>query len=155
MERPETLLVVCTGFVIFFGLLFGTLLLMRWFRHRERLAMIEQGMMPADAAKPHNGQATLAWGIGISAFGLALLCGFSPRIFKAISDPYISIASITSAVLPGAIILFMGLALIAIYFVTRSTPDKEPAEELPPSTALDELPDLPALDLEEDEGASH
>ena len=41
METPEIFIgVICAGFVFFFAMLFGTLLLIRWFRHRERLAMI-------------------------------------------------------------------------------------------------------------------
>jgi hypothetical protein len=144
--------IACMGFLGFFVLLFGTLALMRWFRHKERLAMIEQGLMPADAVKPrNNGKGTLAWGIGIAAFGLALLCGLSPLVFKAASDPYISIASAAPSLLPGLVILFMGLALIIIYFVTRpATPDESPPEA-PPPLDFDVTPDLPPLEVEDEE----
>jgi hypothetical protein len=143
MGSPEIgIAVVCAGFVGFFVLLFGTLALMRWFRHKERLAMIEQGLMPPDAARPRNGKAMLAWGIGITAFGLAVLCGASPLIWKAASDPYVSITSAIPALLPGLVILFMGVALMIIYFVTRPEPGEEAVEGIPPLTEGDELPAL-------------
>jgi hypothetical protein len=155
METPEIFIaVICAGFVFFFAMLFGTLLLMRWFRHRERLAMIEQGLTPADAAKPRNGKATLAWGIGITAFGLALLCGGLLLSAPLRVGSARSIASIGPVMLPGLFVLFMGIALVIIYFVTRPAPDVETLEEerFPP-IELVETPDLPAPEAGEREEA--
>lgn len=128
MGSPELgIAVVCAGFLGFFILLFGTLALMRWFQHKERLAMIEQGMMPADSGTPRNGKTTLAWGIGITAFGLALLCGLLPFSFLWAQDGNFQ----GMLLLPGLIILFMGTALMIIYLVTRPAPVVEvPAEEI-------------------------
>lgn len=158
MGRSELgVVIACMGFLGFFVLLFGTLLLTRWFRYKERLAMIEQGLMPAaDVVKPRNGKGTLAWGIGIAAFGLALLCGLLPLGWPTRVGSTRSIASIGPILLPGLIVLFMGLALIIIYFVTRPAPASELAEEALPPAELGETGDLPALELEEleeDEGA--
>ncbi len=154
METPETgFLIACAGFVTFFALLFGTLLMMRWFRHKERIAMIRQGLTPAEAVKPRNGKATLAWGIGISAFGLALLCGLSPFfLFDARAETGSVTGSIMPLLLPGLIILCMGIALVTIFFVTRPTAPQKPVEDIAPLEP-DELPDLPALEPEEDEAA--
>lgn len=145
MGTPELGIgIACAGFLGFFVLLFGTLALTRWFRHKERLAMIEQGLMPADAVKPRNGKATLAWGIGITAFGLALLCGLLPLGSRPGSAR--PLASIGLFLLPGLIVLFMGLALVIIYFVTRPAPADEPPEEVLVPAELDEMPDLTALE---------
>lgn len=141
--------IACMGFLGFFVLLFGTLALMRWFRHKERLAMIEQGLMPADAVKVRNGKGALAWGIGITAFGLALLCGLLPLSWSRAVGSADPLASIGPILLPGLVILFMGLALIIIYFVTRPAPADESLEEALLPSELDETPDLPALELEE------
>jgi len=135
------------GFLGFFVLLFGTLALMRWFRHKERLAMIEQGLMPADAVRVRNGKGALAWGIGITAFGLALTCGLLPLGWRVGSAR--PLTSIGPSLLPGLVVLFMGLALIIIYFVTRPAPADESLEEALLPSELDETPDLPALELEE------
>lgn len=146
MGSPEIgFTIACMGFLGFFVLLFGTLALMRWFRHKERLAMIEQGLMPADAVKIRNGKGTLAWGIGITAFGLALMCGLLLLGWRVGSAR--PLTSIGPILLPGLVVLFMGVALIIIYFATRPATDHEPVEEtLPPAEMT---PDLPALELEE------
>ena len=147
MGSPEIgFAVICTGLLVFFVLLFGTLALMRWFRHKERLAMIEQGMMPADTAKPHNGKATLAWGIGITAFGLAVLCGMLPLGWRA-GRGFLDSGPV---LLPGLIVLFMGVALIIIHFATRPTSNDEGVEEALSPVQAGGTTDLPALELEED-----
>ena len=140
--------IVCMGFSTFFVLLFGTLALMRWFRHKERMAMIEQGMMPDEAVKTRNGKSTLAWGIGITAFGLALLCGLLSLSLSRDGSTR-SMASVGPILLPGLIILFMGLALIIIYFVTRPAPAETFLETSPLPVESEEMPDLPALEPQE------
>jgi hypothetical protein len=148
MSSPEIgFAVICTGLLVFFVLLFGTLALMRWFRHKERLAMIERGLMPADAVKPRNGKATLAWGIGITAFGLAVLCGMLPLGWRT-SRGFLNYGPL---LLPGLIVLFMGVALIIIHFVTRPMSTEEGVEEALSPAQAGGTTDLPALELEEDE----
>ncbi|UCC62084.1 MAG: hypothetical protein JSV36_15030 [Anaerolineae bacterium] len=147
MGSPEVIITIfCVGFVLFFALLFGMLLLMRWFSHKEQLAMIEQGLIPADAARLRNGKATLAWGVGVSAFGLVLLGGLAPLGFLLTASRAGSTRAMAfwPVLLPGLVVLFMGLALIIIYFVTRPAPDEERAGGLAPPATPEELPDLPA-----------
>jgi sugar phosphate permease len=147
--KPEVgIAIICAGFVGFFVLLFGTLLLMRWFRHKERLAMIQQGLLPADAARPRNGKGALVWGIGITAFGLALSLGLLPFSFlRATNGVYRGVF-----LLPGLLVLFMGVALLIIYFATRPTPAGEPPAGTPLPVELDETPELPVV---EDTTESH
>jgi len=153
MGTPDiTIAALCAGVVIFFALLFGTLLLMRWFRHKERMAMIEQGLMPVDAVeavKPRNGKATLAWGIGITALGLAVLCATLWLGVARVGSTG-SIAPVGPLMLPGLFILFMGIALITIHFATRPAPETEtPAEESLLSSEFGDTPELPDTDSEE------
>ena len=108
--------------------------------------------MPADAVKPRNGKATLAWGIGITAFGLALLCGGLLLSAPLRVGSARSIASIGPPMLPGLFVLFMGIALIIINIVTRPAPDVEfLEEEMLPPLEIDERPDLPTSEPEEKE----
>jgi len=145
MRTPE--LIACLGFMSFFVLLFGTLLLLRWFRHKETLAMIERGLLPASAARPRrNGKATLAWGIGITVFGLALLGGSWPFSFLWATDGIYRGALL----LPGLIVLFIGVALLIVYFATRPEPAGEPLQAALPPAEADEMPDLPPLEAEEE-----
>lgn len=131
MEGLITFL-VCAGFVALFALGFGTLVLMRWFRHKETLVMIQQGMAPPELTKKQNGKGMLVWGIGIAFFGLALLGALTMLAF------FVGLPTgegggggvhfaILSAV-PGLVILFLGIALIIIYVVTRPAPDAESGE---------------------------
>lgn len=108
--------------------------------------MIEQGMMPADAVKPRNGKATLAWGIGITAFGLAVSCGMLPLGWRTGR----SFLDYGPVMLPGLIVLFMGVALIIIHFVTRPTATDEGVEEALSLAQAEGTTDLPALEPEED-----
>ena len=157
MGTPEIMMTIfCAGLVLFFALLFGTLLLMRWFSYREQLAMIEQGLIPADAARPRNSKATLAWGIGVSAFGLVLLGGLAPLGFLLTASRAGSTRAMAfwPVLLPGLVVLFMGLALIIIYVVTRPAPEEERAGELAPPATPADLPALPALEeVQEDNQA--
>jgi hypothetical protein len=147
--------ITCAGFLGFFTLLFGTLVLIRWIRYRETLAMVERGLTPAEVPKARNGngKGTLVWGIIVTAVGLALMCGF----LAWFSVPMLTMGTMTMGDLssvaiagmlatPGLMVIFIGVALIIIYFVTRPEPTAEPLEETPPLAELDE----PAAELLEE-----
>jgi hypothetical protein len=156
--RPETMLAVaCAGCLGFFGLLFGTQLLGRWLRHKEVMAMIEQGVVPTDELEKPNGRGSLAWGIGIVAFGLAILCALAslwlliPRRLPSVPEigGFPNVTLLTGLlVFPGLIVLFIGVALIIVYVVNRPAPAGKPVEEALPTAALAET----TLESEEDEG---
>ncbi|HSJ53487.1 MAG TPA: DUF6249 domain-containing protein [Anaerolineae bacterium] len=112
------------GFVLFFALLFGTLVLMRWFRHKETLAMIEQGMRPAHLVQPRNGKRPLAWGIALLAFGTALMCGGVALASGSGWGPGNMIGPAVPLIVPGLIALALGVAFIVIYLIFR-TPSSE------------------------------
>ena len=129
--------VVCASFVAFFVLFFGFLALLRWLRHKETMAMIEQGMVPPKTTKPgrvRNGgkRSLLVWGIGIGVFGLVLLLimGAASMLFLDSGGGTALARSMLLLVLPGLTVLFAGVALLILYFVVQPTRVDEVDAEL-------------------------
>jgi hypothetical protein len=125
-------LIPCAGFSIFFILIFGTIVLLRWFQHKEVLAMAEKGLLPDQYAKylkaPRpRGRGFLVWGLVLAGLGLALVLGLLP---VAINNVYMS-----PLLLLGLMPLFVGLGLLIVYFVTRKEGKAEGAE-IPTETEI-------------------
>jgi hypothetical protein len=120
--------------------IFGTIVMLRWFKHREILAVVEKGLLPAPYAQPGRapiGRGLLGWGIGLAMLGLALIIGLWPLGFTRLAgaarvSPYP--LRFGPWMLIGLIPLFLGLALLIIYFVARreeaSVPEPPPDEEV-------------------------
>ena len=89
-------------------------------RHKERMKMIEQGMMPPPPRKQkgsYNG--LLITGAIFSAFGLALVAG--------------ELASRGNDFHGGFIFGFIGLALLACFAIIRMARKNEPADDYHPT----------------------
>ncbi|MDY7075559.1 MAG: DUF6249 domain-containing protein [Chloroflexota bacterium] len=123
---PSTILIIIFGFVA----------LIRWFEHREIMAMVEKGMLPkqhANAPRGRNGRGLLGWGIALAMLGLALMIGLWPLGFtRLIAMPGTDGGNAYPLhfgpwMLIGLIPLFVGLALLIFYFVTRK--EEVPAPE--------------------------
>jgi hypothetical protein len=118
-------LAVCVVPSAFLVAIFGTIVLVRWFKHREILAMVEKGLLPAQYAQYMNtsrgrgGRGLLGWGIALVMLGLALMIGLWPIGFTqaGAENPYP--LGFGPWMLAGLIPLFIGLALLIIYFLTR------------------------------------
>ena len=128
MESPEAI-IPCTGFVGFFALLFGYLVLMRWFRHRETMAAIQQGMAPPQAAKRRNGngKGLLVGGIGIIAFGMVMVLALGAFVSVIGVGPQPSSWPFLLLV-PGLLTLFGGVAMIILYLVLKPARDESIVE---------------------------
>ena len=119
-------LAVCVVPTAFLIAIFGTIVLVRWFRHREILAMVEKGLLPAQyaqymsASRGRGGRGLLGWGIALVMLGLALMIGLWPLGFTraGVENPYP--LRFGPWMLTGLIPLFIGLALLIIYFLTRN-----------------------------------
>jgi hypothetical protein len=118
-------LAVCIVPSAFLVAIFGTIVLVRWFKHREILAMVEKGLLPAqyaqymNASRGRGGRGLLGWGIALVMLGLALMIGLWPIGFTraGVENPYP--LGFGPWMLAGLIPLFIGLALLIIYFLTR------------------------------------
>jgi hypothetical protein len=118
-------LAVCVVPSAFLVAIFGTIVLVRWFKHREILAMVEKGLLPAQyaqymsASRGRGGRGLLGWGIALVMLGLALMIGLWPIGFTraGVENPYP--LGFGPWMLAGLIPLFIGLALLIIYFLTR------------------------------------
>jgi hypothetical protein len=128
--------VPCMGFMGFFVLIFGTVALFRWFRHREILKLAEKGLLPEQYAKyisaSHSqNRGSLGWGIALVAVGLALMAGLWPIGFVYGRYPL----GFGPWMLVGLIPLFIGLALLITYVLVRK---EEASEASVPEIPLEE-----------------
>jgi len=120
---------VPTLFVI---IIFGAIVLMRWFKHREIVTLAEKGLLPDQysASRRETNRGALVWGVTLSMLGLALIIGLWPiglrdNVFPLGFGPWM---------LFGLVPLFIGLALLIVYIVTR----KEERSEKPMQEPLDD-----------------
>jgi hypothetical protein len=122
MDRMESL-GSCVVMIAFLVAIFGTIVILRWFRHREIVTLAEKGLLPAQYAqylRASRGRGLLGWGIALAALGLALMIGLYPTGFVAETQYPLYLGP---WMLGGLIPLFIGLALLLTYFLTR---EKEP-----------------------------
>lgn len=118
-------LAVCVVPTAFLIAIFGTIVLVRWFKHREIMAMVEKGLPPeqytryVSTSRGRGSRGLLGWGIALAALGLALMIGLWPLGFTraGVENPYP--LRFGPWMLTGLIPLFIGLALLIVYFVTR------------------------------------
>lgn len=94
--------------LLFFGLIFGFLGWLRWMRFRETLALADRGYAPS--AAPNGTNRTLRWGLVLAALGLALSCGMAPLAIDRVQ--------MFPVLIPGFLLLFLGLALLLFWLVT-------------------------------------
>lgn len=123
----------CVVPIAFLVAICGTIALLRWFRHREIMALAEKGLMPAQYAqyvRASRGRGLMGWGIALAALGLALMIGLWPIGF-IVREPYPLYFG--PWMLGGLIPLFIGLALLITYFLTRK--EEPPAPEAGPEEA--------------------
>ncbi len=144
-------LIILILFVFFPGIILGFILLSRYLKYRETLTMIQHGITPPQpmmapppmprppvAVQQGNGgggRATLIWGLVLTGIGIALTLALWPIGFIANSASGNSInfpLGLGPWMLAGFVPLFVGLALILGYVITRpergSLPNPPPAQ---------------------------
>jgi hypothetical protein len=110
---------LCAGGLVAFLIVFGLIAFLRYLRHKEIIALAEQGLpYPENAG---NGKDMLRWGISIVAIGLALIAGVFPMAMQ----------NAWALTLIGLIPLFFGLALLLVYVLTQmeNEENKSPEDE--------------------------
>ena len=105
----------CCTTIFFFGGIFGCFAYLRYLRHKEIIALAEKGL--AYPRYQGNGKGALRWGIAITGLGVALGIGLYP--IGWVATPGIFPLNFGPWMLAGLVPAFFGLALIAIYLVTR------------------------------------
>jgi hypothetical protein len=68
----------CVIPIVFLVAIFGTVVLLRWFKHREILTLAEKGLLPVQYAQymsASRGRGLLGWGIALVALPSALSRG--------------------------------------------------------------------------------
>jgi len=119
--------------------IFGTIVLTRWFKHREVMALVEKGLLPEQyaqytgASRGRGNRGLLGWGIALAMLGVALMIGLWPIGFVTRvphSGESLYPLNFGPWMLVGLIPLFIGLALLITYLLTRK--EEAPAPEAPP-----------------------
>jgi hypothetical protein len=132
---------LCVIPIVLLVAIFGTIVLTRWFKHRETMALMEKGLLPEQyaryisASRGRSGRGLLGWGIALTMLGLALLIGLWPIGFVERPGPEHGSwypLNFGPWMLGGLIPLFIGLALLITYLLTR----KE--ETSPEATLIEE-----------------
>jgi hypothetical protein len=124
MEGLQSAL-TCIGFIAFFLIIFGTIALTRWFKHREVMAMVERGVLPeqyvqyASEPRRQESRGLFIWGVALAMLGLALIIGLWPlgNVWSGTEIQYP--LNFGPWMLIGLVPLFIGLALLIIYFLVR------------------------------------
>jgi hypothetical protein len=118
-------------------------IVMRWFRHRERLAMIRQGLIPDAAAPPQRRRrrGLLLGGLVIAVLGLLLLCAAFfvavPSLNTATTPTGLS--SLGLIPLPGLLVAFMGVGLLILYVWAQPTVERRARQAAPAAPVMAEL----------------
>ena len=139
------------------ALFLGFILLLRFLEHRERMTMIERGLLDegdGDRPRSRRGSALLRGGLITAMVGLAVTIGLYtlgyllPPPFSAVPGRF------GPWLLPGLIPLAVGVALVASYYLSppRSEPRSREDRERGPSDTR--RPDLRVVDPHRDEAAN-
>jgi hypothetical protein len=148
-------------FLIFALLLFGTFIWMRWLAHKEKMAMIAQGLQPNDNKKSRRRRRGGCWllgiGIGLSVLSLALLALFTLFARLEKGDPNAFIKLLAPAAIPALLLLFLGIGLILIHLLSQRNEDAAPAfeggeDEDPPAPVAIAAPPEPEPGSESEPG---
>ena len=128
-------ILVLFGWLIVLAIFFGFIVLLRYLQHRERMALITQGIHPSpgqrlDSQKQRRRNHMLRAGLIIAMVGLTLTIGLYPVGFllpaQFTSVPF----HFGPWLLPGLIPLGVGSALIVSYYLEQ--PSQNPSDEQEP-----------------------
>lgn len=107
---------VAVIFLISLGFFFGFIVLLRYLHHKERMALIMQGMQPQQIPRQRN-RGLLRAGLITGMVGLALTIGLYPLGFLPIPIFSATPLHLGPWLLPGLIPLSVGAALIVSYYL--------------------------------------
>jgi hypothetical protein len=114
------MIVVLLGWLIALAIFFSCIMVVRYLNHRERMAMINQGIDPRILRKQRRNRGILRAGLITGMVGLALTLGLYPIGFFLPSTFTAAPFHLGPWLLPGLIPLSVGLALIISYYLEQS-----------------------------------
>lgn len=129
--------IICLGTISFFLLLFGFLVIWRYFNYLETKTLAEKGLVKPQREIPvSKNQPMLVWGIIISGIGVALSLGLLPvgRTGTGSMYPF----GLGPWMLFGYIPLFFGLSLVLASVFMRNGKPEQKSDDLPPDSAKEE-----------------
>lgn len=129
--------VICLGTISFFLLLFGFLVVWRYFSYLETKTLAEKGLVKPQRETPvAKNQPMLVWGIIISGIGVALSLGLLPvgRTGTGSMYPF----GLGPWMLFGYIPLFFGLSLVLASVFMRNGKSEPESDELPQDSNKEE-----------------
>jgi hypothetical protein len=121
----ENAIIVLMGWVFALAIFFGFIVLLRYLQHRERMALISQGINPGTMPKHQRSKGILRAGLITMMVGLALTLGLYPIGFILPSNLASTPFHLGPWLLPGLIPFAVGLALTVSYYLEQTTQTQE------------------------------
>jgi hypothetical protein len=117
----ENAIVVLLGWLVALAIFFGFIILLRYLHHKERMALITQGLHPDIARKQRRNRGILRAGLITGMVGLTLTIGLYPVGFYLPTSVFPTAPfHLGPWLLPGLIPLGVGVALIISYYLEQN-----------------------------------
>jgi hypothetical protein len=121
------IIIVLLGWVLIIAIFLGFIVLLRYLKHRERMALITHGFNPDSLNRQRQNQGLLRAGLITMMVGLSLTVGLYPISFLLPPTFPTAPFHLGPWLLPGLIPLGVGLALTVSYYLEQSP--EPPTEE--------------------------
>ena|SRR5437899_569607 len=121
------IIIVLLGWVLIIAIFLGFIVLLRYLKHRERMALITHGINPDSLNRQRHNQGLLRAGLITMMVGLSLTVGLYPISFLLPPTFPTAPFHLGPWLLPGLIPLGVGLALTVSYYLEQSP--EPPTEE--------------------------
>jgi hypothetical protein len=119
-------LALLIGWLIALAIFLGFIVLLRYIHHRERMALITQGINPNDGRRQRRSRGILRAGLITMMVGLSLTIGLYPLGFVLPNSFTATPFHLGPWLLPGLIPFGVGLALTCSYYLEQNTQSEEP-----------------------------
>lgn len=127
---------VFLGWILALAIFFGFIVLLRYLHHRERMALITQGIHPGtaqrrgeDPQRQIRSRRMLRAGLIIAMVGLSLTVGLYPvGFFLPVTLVAATPFHLGPWLLPGLIPLGVGIALIVSYYLEQNVQGPQPIQ---------------------------
>lgn len=116
---------VLIGWILALAIFFGFIVLLRYIEHRERMALIRQGINPGETPGRYRSRGLLRAGLITMMVGLSLTIGLYPIGYILPSSFATAPSHLGPWLLPGLIPLGVGSALTISYYLEQNNTDMQ------------------------------